>query len=1132
MSKTDLSSFLRGLTRGMAADAWAELSDQDLLARAIAAREEAVFEAIVRRHGPMVHRVCWRVLQHDQETEDAFQATFLVLAQRMRSVRQFASLASWLHRVAHRIALRASMRAAARCRHEREATELQPKTPADGAEVGLFAALDAELATLPEKWRLPLVLCYLEGRTQDEAARQLKWSKSTLRRRLEDARDALAHRLRRRGVVGATALSGVLVSDCVTRAMPPFLLRSTVEAMARVVLGNALSAAAPAPVTALTEGLLKTMLLYRSKLMVALLLVVAGGTVGAFAWAGRQPSPAAPPPATVDISTEARRFADPESGPLPVGVLARIGSMRLRHVGEVTGLACSPDGRWLASVSSDPRDATARVWDAETGLERFKVPLVLDNGNKLPPIQMPRAIDFSPDAKQLLVVDTVSLQAVDIATGKEAFVQHFGTAVPPLPPGDASLSGAAISPDGKVFVLVRTTLPKVGATVEVREVRTGKVLRAIEHPFGNFLSVPVAFSRDGRRFTLGGAPEMGVPSVYDTETGELVAQVQVDGWDIVHAVLPGGDTLIGLLSKKGDPFQRAVGTVEVKTGKLLHQAAVDGATGTIAVSPDGKLIAAGNRNMPFSQLIDAATGKEVGRFHSNPSVGLLTFSSDGKRLTGARRYSGAISVWDVPTRRLHLTAAEPVHFFGTVFSPDGRNLCVPGRDHPLVDWRTGTIVGRLADVQPDSPLGTFVSPDQQLIAVPNLDDGLIRLHHATTGAVVQELKGHTDVAPRMDFSGDGRRLASCSQDKTVRVWDVATGQQLARFDPPNLTGWEPPALSQDGRVLVVAVKGASDGSSVVHTWDVNQRAPLKQIQAPRSFSMSPVLSPDGRRVAGGGALRAKDLNHDDMEVTVWDTRSGRTLCTLPEQAGGEMGAGAVGAFSPDGRWLATGDAAGKLRLWEMASGKQVHSFEGHRTEINSIAFSPDGRQLVAASEDAPCFVWDVLEAGREKPIGEAEHDSVWRDLGSADGAIAFRAIRRLRATPAAVAALGGRLQAAPRIDPARVEKLIRELDDEQFATREAAQVELKKLANQIEPALNAALAKSPSAEARRRLEALLDSVVRSPEQVRDMRVIAALEYAGTPEAARLLEGLAAGAKGDPLTKEAAEALGRLQRRAK
>jgi hypothetical protein len=230
--------------------------------------------------------------------------------------------------------------------------------------------------------------------------------------------------------------------------------------------------------------------------------------------------------------------------------------------------------------------------------------------------------------------------------------------------------------------------------------------------------------------------------------------------------------------------------------------------------------------------------------------------------------------------------------------------------------------------------------------------------------------------------------------------------------------------------------------------------------------------------------------------------------------------------------LATGDAAGKLRLWEMASGKQVHSFEGHRTEIYSIAFSPDGRQLVAASEDAPCFVWDVFGADKEKPIGEAEHDSLWRDLGSADGAIAFRAIRRLRTTPAAVEALGRRLQAAPRIDPARVEKLIRELDDEQFATREAAQVELKKLADQIELALNAALAKSPSAEARRRLEGVLDSMGRSPERVRELRVIAALEYAGTSETARLLEGLAAGAKGDSLTREATEALGRLQHRAK
>src|ERR1700682_2991945 len=105
MATANLSDFLRRLTRGMAAETLADHSDRQLVEKAIAGRDEATFQAIVHRHGPMVYRVCWRVLQHSQDAEDAFQATFLILAQKLHTVRKHASLASWLHGVAHRVAL-------------------------------------------------------------------------------------------------------------------------------------------------------------------------------------------------------------------------------------------------------------------------------------------------------------------------------------------------------------------------------------------------------------------------------------------------------------------------------------------------------------------------------------------------------------------------------------------------------------------------------------------------------------------------------------------------------------------------------------------------------------------------------------------------------------------------------------------------------------------------------------------------------------------------------------------------------------------------------------------------------------------------------------------------------------------
>src|SRR5258708_36950066 len=231
MATAQMNLFLRRLTRGMAAETLGELSDRQLLERLLAAPDAAVFEALVRRHGPMVYRVCWRVLQQAEDTEDAFQATFLLLARKLQTVRKRDSVASWLHGVAQRVALDAKAQTARRRRHEAQvAANSHPGPPEDTTWRELRTVLDSELGRLPEKLRLPLILCYLEGRSQEEAATQLGWSKSTLLRRLKEARAVLGHRLSRRGVVWPAALSAVLLSDCPAPcALSPRVRCSTVE---------------------------------------------------------------------------------------------------------------------------------------------------------------------------------------------------------------------------------------------------------------------------------------------------------------------------------------------------------------------------------------------------------------------------------------------------------------------------------------------------------------------------------------------------------------------------------------------------------------------------------------------------------------------------------------------------------------------------------------------------------------------------------------------------------------------------------------------------------------------------------------------------------------------------------------
>jgi RNA polymerase sigma factor (sigma-70 family) len=271
---------LRYLRTVSAAECALELADQELLERFTSRRDEAAFAALVRRHGPMVFRLCRRILHNEHDAEDAFQATFLALSRKAGLLRPRASLGGWLHDVAYRIAQKARIASARRARHEGHAAARQVADPL--AQISLAEAhelLDRELARLPDKFRIPLVLCYLEGLTRDEAAQQLGWSSSTLKSRLEQARERLRRRLGSRGL----ALSGALVAslfyeETASAAVPAALLDATVKAATLLAAGGTAAAVVPARVASLSEGGLNAM--FRTKLRVIAAVVIAFGLVG------------------------------------------------------------------------------------------------------------------------------------------------------------------------------------------------------------------------------------------------------------------------------------------------------------------------------------------------------------------------------------------------------------------------------------------------------------------------------------------------------------------------------------------------------------------------------------------------------------------------------------------------------------------------------------------------------------------------------------------------------------------------------------------------------------------------------------------------------------------------------------
>jgi RNA polymerase sigma factor (sigma-70 family) len=292
------ADLLQRLPRLWAAEAARDLSDGELLERFLARREETAFAILVQRHGPMVLGAVRRVLADAHHAEDAFQAVFLVLARRAAAIRKRASLANWLHGVARRIALRARAQAAAQRHRERRPREMPQVDVLDEVTWReLRAVLDEEVGALPERHRAAVVLCDLEGKSYDQAARELGWPKSSLASRLAKAHGLLRARLVRRGVTLSAGALATGLAGREARAAVPALL--TIDAVKGAMAGAAGEAALPGTLSeravALAEGAMKGTFGTKSKafaVLAALALLVGG--VGLAAHQGRPGEGGAP----------------------------------------------------------------------------------------------------------------------------------------------------------------------------------------------------------------------------------------------------------------------------------------------------------------------------------------------------------------------------------------------------------------------------------------------------------------------------------------------------------------------------------------------------------------------------------------------------------------------------------------------------------------------------------------------------------------------------------------------------------------------------------------------------------------------------------------------------------------------
>ena len=269
MASGNHGTFLRGIERIFNQGSLTRIEEGQLLREYAIRGDDAAFQALVTRHGPMVLSVCPRMLYDPRDVEDAFQATFLVLLRRAGSLGSTDPLSPWLHGVAYRVAARIRANAARRRSEERTAARPEAMELACNVEQHeLKGILDEEIHRLPEKYRRPIVLCYVEGRTQEEAARRLRCTAGAVRGRLDRAREKLQSRLVRRGVAPAAGLIvSALNAESAFAAVPPRLIGAAVSTLGRAATARAVAAmGATTVVCELADGLIRTMILAKLKL--------------------------------------------------------------------------------------------------------------------------------------------------------------------------------------------------------------------------------------------------------------------------------------------------------------------------------------------------------------------------------------------------------------------------------------------------------------------------------------------------------------------------------------------------------------------------------------------------------------------------------------------------------------------------------------------------------------------------------------------------------------------------------------------------------------------------------------------------------------------------------------------------
>jgi RNA polymerase sigma factor (sigma-70 family) len=614
----------------------ADWTDSQLLTCFIAQRDEAAFATLLRRHGPMVWGVCRRVVGSQHDAEDAFQATFLILVRKAASLISRELLANWLYGVAHRTALHAKTTNVRRQRKERQVAVIpEREVVSPDHERDWQPLLDQELSRLPDKYRAVVVLCDLEGKTRREVAAQLRLPEGTVAGRLARARALLAKRLTRSGLaVPGAFVATALAKESAAAAVPAKLMADLHRMATACAWGQATGQGAiPAPVVALVEKVLESMLMTKLKILAAVffLLALASSGAGLLAYTLGAPRPSASATTkTPQASPGAPGGKDAAGAAKLPAAQAGPTRMQVEHKSPVLSLAWSPTGQWIATGA---KDGTLRITDTATGKEIR----TMATGNAVV------AISFAPDSRTLAIGQLDGSASIwDTATGQKladrnvfinkpapellAFtsdsqaivavkVGGFSEWKPNMGAGGIGMGPAdgipAMAIDGSIcgwvqadgFVVMRSYDPMAMglSSAQIQRLEVGKAHSLAFAPAGKLLAI--------------GADDKGV-ELWDLKAKKKTMVLTGLAKPAAKLVFSADGRTLAALA--GDNTSIRVWDLGKKTtvGQITHNR---GAVGALALSPDGKMLATTGVD---DKLVDLAKAAAREITHKGPPLEL------------------------------------------------------------------------------------------------------------------------------------------------------------------------------------------------------------------------------------------------------------------------------------------------------------------------------------------------------------------------------------------------------------------------------------------------------------------------------------------------------------------------------